>query len=45
MSNKESASYNLLAHLADLPTQSGIYQFFDNEDTLLYVGKASKKPH
>ncbi len=40
MSNKESTSYNLFAHLADLPTQSGIYQFFDNEDTLLYVGKA-----
>ena len=40
MSNKESTSYNLLVHLADLPTQSGIYQFFDNEDTLLYVGKA-----
>ncbi|MCX2716557.1 excinuclease ABC subunit UvrC [Helicobacter sp. MIT 21-1697] len=40
MSNKESQNYNLLAHLADLPTQSGIYQFFDDEDNLLYVGKA-----
>ncbi len=33
-------THNLLFTLQNLPTQSGIYQYFDKDDNLLYVGKA-----
>ncbi|WP_295739145.1 excinuclease ABC subunit UvrC [uncultured Helicobacter sp.] len=32
--------YSLLFTLQNLPTQPGIYQYFDKDDNLLYVGKA-----
>lgn len=33
-------NYNLLEHLRTLPSHAGIYQYFDKDDKLLYVGKA-----
>lgn len=35
-----SLSYDLCSHLNDLPTQAGVYQYFDEAGNLLYVGKA-----
>lgn len=38
--NTNTHNPNLLFTLTHLPTQSGIYQYFDNAGNLLYVGKA-----
>lgn len=36
----ESETQHLLFSLANLPAQSGIYQYFDKQGNLLYIGKA-----
>lgn len=36
----KTSIYSLLFTLQNLPTQPGIYQYFDKDDNLLYVGKA-----
>lgn len=41
MSTTQDHSENIEAILKDIPQQPGVYQFFDEHDLLLYIGKAT----